>query len=149
LIRKARISDVKAIFALVDGFARKGDMLPRPISDIYSFMRDFFVYEEGGDVVGAAALHICMDGLGEVRSLAVDEKASKRGIGTALVNACLDEAAELGLDRVFALTYIPKFFGKFGFTEVEKEQLPHKVWGECVKCSKFPTCDEIAVIKRL
>jgi amino-acid N-acetyltransferase len=150
MIRKARLNDVKAIYELVEEFAKKGDMLPRPILEIYKEVRSFFVFvDEDGVVVGTAALAICLDGLGEVRSLAVKQGATGRGVGTALVTACLDEARELGLAEVFALTYTTEFFGKLGFVGTEKEKLPHKIWGECINCAKFPNCDENAVIVKL
>ena len=100
-------------------------------------------------MVGTAALAICLDGLGEVRSLAVTDGFEGKGVGSLLVTACLDEARELGLDEVFALTYTTEFFDKLGFKGTEKEKLPHKIWGECINCAKFPNCDENAVIIKL
>jgi amino-acid N-acetyltransferase len=149
MIRKAKLSDVKEIYALVEEFAKTGDMLPRPILEIYKEVRSFFVFLEDGEVVGTAALAICLDGLGEVRSLAVKEGSTGKGVGRLLVTACLDEARALGLDEVFALTYTTEFFGKLGFKGTEKEKLPHKIWGECINCAKFPNCDENAVIIKL
>jgi amino-acid N-acetyltransferase len=96
-------------------------------------------------VVGTVCLHICWEDLAEVRSLAVAEDQGGKGIGRQLVQACLDEARQLGLKRVFALTYKPGFFEKLGFHTIEKSELPHKIWGDCMKCAKFPECDEIAM----
>ncbi len=149
MIRKAKLSDVKAIYALVEEFAKRGDMLPRPILEIYKEVRSFFVCDEDGVVVGTCALAVCLEGLGEVRSLAVNDEFAGRGVGKLLVTACLDEACELGLEEVFALTYTTEFFKKLGFKDTEKEKLPHKIWGECVNCAKFPNCDENAVIIKL
>ena len=149
IIRKARTEDVKAIHALVEEFARKGDMLPRPILEIYKEVRSFFVCVDDATVVGTCSLAICLEGLGEVRSLAVKEGFAGKGAGSLLVNACLDEARELGLEEVFALTYTTAFFEKLGFRDTEKEKLPHKIWGECINCAKFPNCDENAVIIKL
>ncbi len=154
MVRKAVLDDVPAIHGLVEGYASEGVMLHRPISEISEMLRDFFVYSEGedGDVLGAAALHICSSDSGdmaEIRSLAVREDAVGRGIGTALVTACLNEALSLGLKRVFALTYKTGFFTKMGFKVVDKQTLPHKIWRDCVRCAKFPGCDENAVIIEL
>jgi len=149
VIRKARIADVKDIYKLIETFANKGEMLHRPLTDIYDSLRDFYVYEEMDVIIGACALHICWEDMGEIRSLAVSGEAGGKGIGTFLVNACLDEARALGIPKVFALTYKPGFFEKVGFKPIGKEVLPHKVWGECVRCFKFPNCDENAVMIEL
>ncbi|MFQ5465935.1 MAG: N-acetyltransferase [Thermodesulfobacteriota bacterium] len=145
-VRKAVIKDVGAICSLVDDFARRGVMLPRTSDDVTRSIREFHVYADDGEVLGVAALAICLADMGEVRSLAVAEGSTGRGIGSALVRACLDEAAALGLARVFALTYQAGFFRKLGFQEIEKTELPHKIWGDCVKCCKFPSCDETAMM---
>lgn len=146
MVRKAVSKDTKAIYELIEYFARKGDMLHRPATEIYSYLRDFFVYEEEGGIAGVCALHVCWEDMGEIRSLAVREEASGKGVGTFLVRACLDEARALGLKRVFVLTYRPAFFEKMGFKSIDKEILPHKIWSECVRCVKFPTCDENALM---
>ncbi|RNC69881.1 MAG: N-acetyltransferase [Desulfuromonadales bacterium] len=146
MLRKAQIRDVKNIQKLLTHFASQGDMLSRSLSELYESVRDFYVWEEGGRLLGTAALHIMWEDLAEIRSVAVAEDAGRRGTGTRLVQACIDEARELGLKRVFCLTYKPNFFGKFGMRIVDKSELPHKVWGDCMKCVKFPDCDEIAMI---
>lgn len=146
MLRKAQIQDVKEIQKLLTFFANRGDMLSRSLSELYEALRDFYICEEDGKLLGTAALHIVWEDLAEVRSVAVSEDAGRKGIGTQLVRACIDEAREIGLKRVFCLTYKPNFFGKFGFRIVDKSQLPHKVWGDCMKCVKFPDCDEIAMI---
>lgn len=145
MVRKAHIADAKAIHKLLLGYAREGLMLSRSLPDIYENIRDFYVCEDAGEAVGTVCLHICWEDLAEVRSLAVAASHEGRGVGRKLVEACLDEARELGLKRVFALTYQPVFFGKLGFHEIEKSQLPQKIWGDCMKCAKFPECDEIAL----
>lgn len=147
MIRKARMSDVKAIHQLIAEYARKGDMLPRSLGDIYENLRDYFVFEEdGGELVGSAAIHIMWEDLAEVRSLAVREGKMRRGVGTQLVESCISEAIVLGIGRVFALTYKPEFFEKLGFRVVDKAELPQKIWTDCLKCSKFPDCDEVALV---
>jgi len=149
MLRKARISDVKAVHRLINECAAKGEMLPRSLAELYDNMRDYFVYEEQGEVVGACALHICWEDLAEIRSLCVVPEFRKRGIGRDLVHACLNEAREFSLERVFLLTYQEKFFGKFDFRSIDKAELPQKIWTDCVKCAKFPKCDEIAMVTKL
>lgn len=146
MIRKARIGDVKDIQKLLMTFANRGDMLSRSLSEIYESLRDFYVSEEDGKLLGTAALHIVWDDLAEVRSVAVSADSGRKGIGSQLVQACIAEARQIGLNRVFCLTYKPEFFGKLGFRLVDKAELPHKVWGDCIKCAKFPDCDENAMI---
>ena len=149
MIRKAKISDVKEVQKLLTNYASRGEMLSRSLSELYDSLRDFYICEEEGRVIGASALHIVWEDLAEVRSVAVAEDAGRRGVGSQVVGACLDEARELGLKRLFCLTYKPDFFARFGFRIVDKSQLPHKVWGDCIKCAKFPDCDEIAMIMDL
>ena len=146
MIRKARIGDVKEIQKLLTNFASRGEMLSRSLSELYEALRDFYVFEEDGELLGTSALHIVWEDLAEVRSVAVAEDAGRRGIGSQVVGACIDEARALGLKRLFCLTYKPDFFAKFGFKIADKSELPHKVWGDCIKCVKFPDCDEITMI---
>ena len=147
MIRKARMSDVKGIHQLIAEYAQKGDMLPRSLADIYENLRDYCVFlGDDGELVGSAAIHIMWEDLAEVRSLAVREGKMRRGVGTQLVESCISEAIVLGIGRVFALTYKPKFFEKLGFHVVDKAELPQKIWTDCLKCSKFPDCDEVALV---
>ena len=139
--------DVKDIQKLLTNFANRGDMLSRSLSELYESLRDFYVaVEDDGRLLGTAALHIVWDDLAEVRSVAVSEDAGRKGVGSRLVQICIAEAREIGLGRIFCLTYKPDFFAKFGFRLVDKSELPHKVWGDCIKCVKFPDCDENAMI---
>jgi amino-acid N-acetyltransferase len=146
VVRKARASDVPAVQRLVAHFAVRGDLLPRTLNELYEHLRDFFVGELDGEVIGIVALSVYWEDLAEVRSLAVKEEAGGRGLGAALVRACLEEAARLGVRRVFALTYRPGFFEKLGFRVIDKRELPQKIWKDCVKCAKFACCDEVALI---
>jgi amino-acid N-acetyltransferase len=148
-IRKAKVGDIERIKELIDKWAQKELMLARSLNELYENARDFWVCEENGQVVGCAALHVDWADLGEIRSLAVEEKTHRRGIGTKLVEACLSEARELGLKKVFTLTYRQDFFEKNGFTVIDKSLLPHKIWNECIRCPKFPNCDEIAMMREL
>ena len=149
MIRKARIKDVKEIQQLIKVYASRGEILPRSLGDLYDHLRDFYVFVQNREIVGICALHLCWEDLAEIRSLVVLEKARKKGIGEKLIQACFEEAKSLGVKRVFALTYQPEFFAKFDFRKVDKSVLPHKVWADCVKCVKFPDCDEIAMVKVL
>ncbi len=144
-IEKARITDVPEIHKLVNSFAGKGEMLARPLSEIYENIRDYFVVRSGKKVVGCVSLHVSWSDLAEVKALAVSEKYQKAGEGAELVAACLKEAEELGIPIVFCLTYKPVFFEKQGFVRVDKMKLPKKVWSECFHCPKFPDCDEVAM----
>ena len=151
MIRKATIRDVKAIHRLLKKHAGRGELLPRALSDLYDEVRDLSVFEEksGGSIIGICAIHVCWEDLAEIRSLAVSEQYQGGGIGSTLVTAALAEAQDLGIRRVFTLTYRPDFFNKHGFKIVDKATLPQKVWAECIKCVKFPDCDEIAMLKLL
>lgn len=148
-IRKATIRDAKSIQSLVIDFAKKDDMLPRSLNEIYENIRDFFVCTNGDSLVAASALHILWDDLAEIRSVAVMNKYQGRGLGKKLIRKCLKEAKSLGVKKVFALTYSPNYFTGLGFHEIDKATLPQKIWGECLKCHKFPECDESAVLMEI
>jgi len=148
-VEKARISDATQIHQLINSFAGRGEMLARPLSEIYENIRDYYVVRQGEQVLACVALHISWEDLAEIKSLAVTEAYQRQGIGDLLVAACLKEAGELGIATVFCLTYIAGFFEKCGFSPVDKAELPHKVWGECYRCPKFPNCDELALVYRL
>ncbi len=145
IVRPARMGDVKDIHKLLQYFAVKGLLLGRSISSLYDQLRDFIVYDDDG-VKGVCALHICWENLAEIRSLAVAESLHGQGIGRKLVESCLDEVISLEISRVFTLTYQPNFFRKFGFNDVSKNELPHKIWSDCLQCPQFPDCDEEALI---
>ena len=149
LYRKAKISDVEAIHRLITIFAGKDQMLARSRSSLYEGLREFSVVEDQGRVIGAGALHIIWEDLAEVRSLAIEEDYQNNHVGRGLVDTFLAEAIDLEIPTVLALTYQERFFCKCGFKLIAKEELPHKVWKECINCPKFPNCDEIAVIRHL
>ena len=149
-IRKAEMGDVKTAHRLINQFAEKFQMIPRSLNDLYENLRDLIVCEENGKVEGVCALHVLWEDLAEIRSLAVSKEAQKKGVGKRLVKKALKDAKGLGIKKVFALTYYPDYFIKsFGFREIDKAELPHKIWGDCLRCHKFPECDEIAVIKEI
>jgi RNA 3'-terminal phosphate cyclase (ATP) len=147
VVRKARATDVPAMQTLVAHHAARGELLPRTLSELYQHLRDFFVCEVDGDIVGLCALSLYWEDLAEIRTLAVHETHGGKGLGAALVAACLEEAAALGVRRVFALTYRPGYFERFGFRMIDKRELPQKIWKDCIKCAKFACCDEIALIR--
>jgi len=148
-VEKARISDVPQMQQLINYFADKDEMLPRPLSELYENIRDYFVVRRGERVIACASLHVFWSDLAEVRSLAVAEDNQEEGIGAQLMEACLQEADRLGIVTIFCLTYKPAFFEKFGFSRVDKMELPRKVWTECYRCPKFPNCDEVALVYQL
>ena len=152
MIRKAVIGDVTFIHRLLSDYANKGLLLPRPLSELYDHLRDHFVVEDdrtGNSLIGVSALAISWEDLAEIRSLAVSEDHQGQGLGSRLVETCLEEARVLGLKRVFVLSYVPDFFIKMGFKEVDKSVLPHKIWADCLRCPKFPDCDETALMIQL
>ena len=147
IYRKARFDDIEAICGLVHIYAAQGEMLPRSRNTLYENLRDMVIAESGSEVVGVGALHIMWDRLAEVRMMAIAPAYMRRGIGTEIVRLLLDEGDALGIEKVFTLTYKPDFFRKLGFIRISREELPQKVWKECIDCPKYPNCDEIAMIK--
>lgn len=147
-IRKALAKDIRSVQEIVNHYAEQSLLLPRSLSELYDHLRDYFVLEmdETGLVKGVCGLGICWSDLAEIESLAVSEELHGRGIGSRLVAKCLGEARSLGLKKVFTLTYVPGFFERLGFKEVGKSILPHKIWADCLKCPKFPNCDETALM---
>jgi amino-acid N-acetyltransferase len=137
---------MKDIQRLINEFARREEMIPRSINELYENVRDFFICEDKGKICGVCALHVLWEDLAEVRSLAVRREYQRMGMGKKLVKRCLADARAMGLGRVFVLTYQPDFFRKIGFTDIDKSDLPQKIWGDCIRCPKFPECDEHALI---
>ena len=146
---KAKITDVPQMHQLINYFADKDEMLPRSLSEIYENIRDYFIVREMDRVIACVALHVSWSDLAEIKSLAVRGDSQRKGFGSKLVEACLKEAGEIGIPTVFCLTYKPNFFEKFGFSQLDKMELPRKVWSECYLCPKFPDCDEVALIYHL
>lgn len=146
-VEKAKISDVKRIHQLVNGFAERGEMLAQALSEIYENPREFFVIRDNSaQVIARVALHTLWEDLAEIKSLAVSEDKQDQGLGSVLLRACLNEAVELGIRTVFCMTYSPVFFEKHGFRQVGKMELPRKVWSECYRCPKFPDCDKVTLV---
>jgi len=141
--------DIADLLRLINGYAADGIMLPRTEFEISENIRDFNVIHEGERLAGCGALHFYTPTAGEIRSLAVAPEFQKRHAGRLLVEALMAEAKAFALQSVFAFTYIPGFFQRLGFTEIERGELPLKAWKDCLRCPKFQCCDEIAVIKHL
>jgi amino-acid N-acetyltransferase len=151
-IRKARLSDVNAMHRIINHYADRQLMLPKSHLQLYENLRDYSVAADPADdrtVLGCGGLHIYWENLAEIRSLAVLSDTAGKGVGTSLVEQLLEEARSLGLEQVFAFTYVPGFFGRFGFVAVEHRSLPLKVYNECFHCPKFNSCDEVAMVLHL
>lgn len=151
MIRKATIKDVKSIHRLLHEYGNKGELLPRPLSQLYDHVRDFAVYvnDEDERVLGCCALQFCWEDLAEIRSLAVHPAHAGQKIGSKLVENALSEAHVYHMRQIFTLTYRPGFFKRFGFKQINRADLPLKIWGDCIMCVKFPDCDETAMMKEL
>ena len=172
VLRKALMCDVKSLYKLFSEYSKAGEMLPRSMSDIYTHLRDFYIaeiecetetgneilngnYSEKGssgcepEVIGACALAIVWENLAEIRSLAVKRPYTRKLIGTELIKKCIEEAKFFKITNIFALTYKPQFFQKSGFNVIDKSELPHKIWSDCINCVKFPDCDETAVMLKI
>jgi amino-acid N-acetyltransferase len=149
LIRKARLADVNDMHRIINHYAEKQQMLPKTQLQLYENLRDYSVVfdpAESGRIIGCGALHIYWENLAEIRAIATAPEMTRKGVGTALVQTLLAEAKEMGIEQIFLFTYEPKFFNRFGFTRVEHNALPLKVYNECFNCPKFNTCDELAMV---
>ncbi|WP_370571692.1 N-acetyltransferase [Methanomethylovorans sp.] len=149
MIRKATVKDVEAMKNIINAYAKQEKMLPRSYNELYQYIRSFYVYEKDEEVIGCCALQVVWEDLAEILSFAVKPEYARKGIGSQLLKACMGDAHELQIKKIFTLTYVPEFFEKHGFTRVDKSTLPHKVWSGCINCPKFPDCDEIALIKTI
>lgn len=147
MIQKARLLDVKTIYKLIAEQSQSGRILARAMSELYSQIRDFSLYEDDQtkSIIGCGALQPVWEDLAEIRSLAVSTDYQGRGIGSKLISALLQEAREMGIRKVFVLTYRQSLFERLGFKVMDRNLLPHKIWADCIRCTKFPECDEIAM----
>ena len=148
-VKKASMFDIPALLQLINNYAAQGIMLPRTEFELSENIRDFTVLYSGLDLLACGALHFYTPTSGEVRSLAVTPRIQQHGLGRRIVEALESEAIENGLQAIFAFTYVTDFFIKLGFHEVERGELPLKVWKDCLRCPKFQCCDEVAVMKAL
>ena len=144
--RKPNFDDIEDIFTLINDYAAEGVMLPKSRSILYETIREMIVaVDEGDKVIGVGALHVTWNELAEVRSMAVNREYTRHGIGAEIVKRLIDEGKAFGVKKFFTLTYKPGFFQTLGFHTITKDELPHKIWRECIDCPKFPNCDEIAM----
>jgi len=148
-VRKARMADIPALLDLINDYAARGIMLPRTEFELSENIRDFTVLYCEDQLAACGALHFYSPTSGEVRSLAVRPGSQHHGLGSRIVKALEAEAIQSGLQAIFAFTYVTEFFTKLGFHEVERGELPLKVWKDCLRCRKFQCCDEVAVMKEL
>ena len=146
VLRKARLSDVPALFKLIHQYAVEEVMLPRALPELYENIWEFTVAEKDGQMAACGALRLYNEEVAEIRSLCVDPQMKTLGLGRAVTKQLMYEAEGLGLKRVFALTVVPDFFSKMGFYPVERGALPQKVWRDCLQCEKYFRCDEVAVV---
>lgn len=147
--RKARMPDVESMALLINSYADQGLMLHRTIPSLYQKIRDYTVIEEDKKILGVGGLRILWKDLAEICSLAIHPQMAGSGLGRSLVEVLIEECRELAVEKIFTLTYQPDFFKKSGFNLIDKEELPQKVWTECINCPKFPNCDEIALIRKV
>lgn len=149
-IRKAHIRDAYRIQALLKKYSAEGELIIRPMGDIFAQIRDFFILDKKGRPAGMIALHVYWEDLGEVRSLIIEKSLRSKGLGEKLLGYAVKEAKSIGINKIFALTKIPDFFLKYGFKKISRSKLPHKIWRDCFNCPKYPKhCDETAVIYRI
>jgi amino-acid N-acetyltransferase len=145
-IRPARVMDVKEIHKLVEYHANNKEMLHRSLSAIYENIQEFVVLENENKIVGCGALYVSWENLAEIKALAVSDEYKGHGFGRKIVEILQDNARNLGVNRVFALSFKPKFFIKLGYKIIPKETLPHKIWSECINCHLFSECGEVPLL---
>jgi len=148
-IKKAKIENGVDIYNLINEAAKEYEVLPRALSYIYENIRDFWVVSEKDRVVGSVALHFVWEDLAEIKSLVLDDSFKGNNVGSSLIQEALSEARSYDIKKVFVLTFIPEYFKRHGFKTIDKSELPHKIWAECINCPKFPNCNEEAMIKEL
>lgn len=148
-IRQAKVSDVPKIQELINFYANRKEMLPRSLNELYENLPEILVLADNGKVVGCCQLHVTWEDLAEIKALAVHQNYLRHGWGKKLVQSSIQKAKKLGIKKVFALTFKPEFFEKLAFRKINREELPHKVWGECVKCYLFPDCQEVPLLKNI
>jgi amino-acid N-acetyltransferase len=149
LMRSAKVTDVKQIQKLVEYYADNKEMLHRSLNSIYENIQEYVVMEENSKIISCGALHVSWEDLAEIKALAVDPEHKKKGFGRKTVETLLENAKTLGIKKVFTLTFKPDFFKKLNFNIIPKENLPHKIWSECINCHLFPDCGEVPLLIEL
>jgi len=149
-LRKALLNDISSMQSLVISKVSDGTILARSDDEVATNIRSYMLALDGDNIIGYMALHIHSPRLGEVRSLIVKEEYRGKKIGKMLVQSAIDEAITIGLEEVLVLTYLPEFFKKLSFIEIDKSDIPeHKIWTDCIKCLHFPVCDEISLVYKV
>jgi amino-acid N-acetyltransferase len=149
IIRPALVGDVPAMAEIINDFASQQLMLPRSQFQFYQHVRDFTVLEHNGEIIGCGALQFVWGDMAEIRSLAVRTEWQGKGLGRRLVERLLEEGRTHRIPQVFCLTYQESFFARVGFYTISRDALPHKIWGDCLNCPKYPDCDEVAMMINL
>jgi amino-acid N-acetyltransferase len=145
-IRPAKVMDVKEIHKLIEYHANNKEMLHRSLSAIYENIQEFVVLENEDKIVGCGALHVSWENLAEIKALAISDEYKGQGFGRKIVKTLQYNAKNIGVSRVFALSFKPKFFIKLGYEVIPKETLPHKIWSECINCHLFSECGEVPLL---
>lgn len=148
-IRKANIDDTETILKLINLHAEQGQVLFRTLDDIRENIKDCFICEKEGEILGTCSLKFGWDKMVEIRSLAVAQEHYRQGVATDLVRECIEEAGQTDSEYIFVLTYAVSLFKKLGFEIVNKAALPLKIWSDCTGCKKSDDCDEIALVRPL
>lgn len=133
VIRPAKTKDVKAIRTLVDSYAAPGQMLSKETVTLYESVQEFIVAERDGVLVGCGALHILWEDLAEVRTVAVQEGLHKQGIGHQILESIIERAREVGVEKIFCLTFQTEFFGRHGFEVIEGTPVAPEVYTELLR----------------
>ncbi len=148
-IQTATLADMELVHALITPFADRNEMLHRPKSELYENVRDYFVVKDQGEVIASGSVHVVWNDLAEIKAVAVREEYQSQGWGKRMVAHCMEAARDMGIATVFVLTHKTGYYDQLGFQQIDVMHLPRKVWGECLRCPKFPTCDEIAMVYHL
>jgi amino-acid N-acetyltransferase len=145
--RRAKLPDAQRIHDLIAGYSRTGTLLPRSLAELCENVRDFVVVEDEDQIIGCGALHLYGSHLTEIRSICVAQEFKGNGAGAMLVEALLAETSHHDVSCVCLFTRIPSFFARFGFRVAKREELPDKIYKDCLKCPKLHACDEIAMVR--
>ncbi|MDR1511406.1 MAG: N-acetyltransferase [Endomicrobium sp.] len=145
IIRPAKVTDIKGIHEIIEYYASNKKMLHKSLNTLYEDIQEFVVLENNNKVIACGALHVSWEDLAEIKSLAVLDEYQRQGLGRKIVSNLQKNAKKLGINKVFVLSFNPEFFVKLGYKKIQKDNLPHKIWRECVDCHLFPGCGEIAL----
>lgn len=144
---KPTVADIPKMQDIVKEEVDKGKILLRTADEMATTIRSYTVVEVDGKMAGFTATHIHSPRLAEVRSLVVSKDFRGLKLGRKLVESCIKESREYGIEQLLSLTYEEGFFASIGFRTIAKEDIPeHKIWADCIRCKHFPICDEIAMV---